>query len=324
MTSFGDPPNFLIKTALGCSLVIILIVLPFTVIDFIQGHYLIAVATCVVNLACGLNIWYGIRGKYSLPVNTYLVAPSGCFTVIAGLYILADAGSYWPLLLAVAYYFVLPERRAWFFNVVTVLITVPIAWSVLEASSAIRFTAVMIGVSLFAFLSIREINILHEMLNRQAVTDKLTGLFNRSLLEHSLQQAIGRHQRSGAPMTLISFDIDRFKAINDTQGHDVGDRVLSGLGELLHKRTRSSDMVFRAGGEEFILLLHDTEESRGAKVAETLRKEVKRATLLPDGQVTISVGVSGLQPGMEVADWLKVCDEKLYRAKEEGRNRVVC
>ncbi len=205
----------------------------------------------------------------------------------------------------------------------TVLITIPLAWTVLDQSSAIRFSAVLLGVSLFAFISMREINVLHGLLREQAVTDKLTGLFNRVLLENSLHQAIAQNQRSGVPMSIITFDIDHFKAINDTLGHDRGDTVLKVLGDMLKSRTRASDMAFRIGGDEFLVLYHSTNKPQAIELAEKLRKEMALPTLLPDRQVTISVGVSSLQKGMDAPSWVKTCDKRLYQAKEGGRDRVV-
>lgn len=319
----GDFPDFLIKTTLGFSIVVFLILIPFTINNFIQDRFVMGLATSSIALVCVINVWFGWQGRYSLLVNTYLMTPVGAFTITYTMIKLANAGSYWPFLLVLAYYFVLPERRALFFNILTVPIIIPSAWYVLERPSALRFSAVLLGVSLFAYISVREINSLHGLLKKQAVTDKLTGLFNRSLLEHSLLQAIGQNQRVGVPMALITFDIDYFKAVNDTLGHDTGDMVLIKLGELLKRRIRREDRVFRVGGEEFVVLVHNTDERQAARIAEDLRKEVEQATLLPDRQVTISVGVSGLKKGMDFAAWVKACDEKLYRAKEDGRNRVV-
>ena len=321
--SRGDIPDFLMKSSLGCSLVVVTIVFPFTINNLIHDRYLLALVTFLVVVACAINVWIGVHGRYSLLVNTYLVTPSAALAIIYAMFKLGSPGSYWPILLTVSYYFVLPERRAGFFNVLTVLIMIPVALFVLDQSSAYRFSAVLIGVSLFAFISMREIHVLHTLLKEQAVKDKLTGLFNRSLLEDSLRQAIAQNQRSGVPKALIIFDIDHFKSVNDTLGHDRGDVVLERLADLLIQRTRSSDMAFRSGGDEFIVLVHDTDEPRGAEVAEKIRREVEQAGLLPDRKVTISAGVSGLREGMDWAMWMKSCDEKLYRAKEGGRNRVV-
>jgi diguanylate cyclase (GGDEF)-like protein len=318
-----DYPDFLIKTAFACSLIAVLIVVPFTINNFIQGRFVMGLSTSSVAAACAVNVWYGLRGKYSLFVNTYLLTVAGTITIAYVLMKFGSTGSYWPLLLIPAYYFLLPERRAWVVSLLNVLIITPIAFTVMEFPSAIRFTAVLVGVSLFAFTSMREINILHEKLKEQAVKDSLTGLFNRSLLELSLRRAIKQNNRSGVPMALIIFDIDNFKGINDSLGHDMGDKVLIGLGGLLKKRVRGSDMAFRIGGEEFLLLIHNADEIRGANLAEDIREEVEQMDLMPNQRVTISVGISSLEEGMDPYAWMKACDERMYRAKEEGRNMVV-
>jgi diguanylate cyclase (GGDEF)-like protein len=316
-------PDFLVKTAFGCSIIGFSIVFPFTINNFIQDRFIMGMATTSVAIACAVNIFYGLRGKYSLYLNTYLLTTSGTITIAYVLISFGSTGSYWPLLLTLSYYFLLPEKRAWFFNLLNIVIIIPIAFSTMEFPIAIRFSAVMIGVSLFAFISMREINILHKKLKEQAVTDKLTGLYNRSLLDSSLQLAISQNTRTGVPMALILFDIDDFKGINDNLGHDMGDKVLMGLGELLKQRIRGSDMVFRIGGEEFLLLTYDTDELNGANLAEDIRQEVEQMELLPNQRVTISVGISSLKQGMDSNSWMKSCDEKMYRAKQEGRNLVV-
>lgn len=319
----GDFPDLLVKTTLGCSVVALFILVPFSINNVVQARFVLALATSLVAIASAVNIWYGLRGEYGLWVNTYLLSPIATFTASYAMIRLSYTGSYWSFLVVLAYYFILPERRAWLFNALTALVTIPTAWVVLDDSSAIRFSAVLAGVSLFAFLSIREINVLHGLLTELAVSDKLTGLFNRSQLEHSLRQAIGQNRRSGVPVTLIIFDIDHFKSINDTLGHDAGDRVLKELGELLRNRVRLGDMAFRIGGEEFLVIAFNADEQKGTNIAEQLRKQVEHAALLPDRRVTISLGVSCLEDEMDVDTWVKACDEKLYRAKRDGRNRIV-
>jgi len=155
------------------------------------------------------------------------------------------------------------------------------------------------------------------------VTDALTGLLNRSVLDDALHHAIAQNRRSGLPMTLISLDVDHFKAINDSVGHDSGDAVLRELGRLVKSRTRGSDMAFRVGGEEFLILAHNTDESHSLHLADGLREQVAGAALVPGRRVTVSMGVAGLRDGMDAADWVRLCDERLYQAKREGRNRVV-
>jgi predicted signal transduction protein with EAL and GGDEF domain len=179
---------------------------------------------------------------------------------------LRSAASYPPLLLVLGCYFVLPEKRALVFNILAALMIIPSAWLVLDPPSAIRFSATFVGVSLFAYIAIHEINNLHGQLEDRILTDELTGLFNRSSLTSSIEQAIAQQQRSGIPMALIAFDVDHFKSINDTLGHPAGDAVLTGLGNLLRARSRKTDEAFRMSGGEFLVLVHNTDQDQAVKL----------------------------------------------------------
>jgi len=232
-------------------------------------------------------------------------------------------GAFWPFLLIPTFYFVLPEKPARIGNVIFIMLITPVAWITLEESIAVRFTAVLFGTSLFAVISIREINILHDLLKLQAITDALTGLYNRSSLQSSLEKAIELYRRAETPMTLLMFDIDDFKRINDGQGHQAGDVVLKTIGDYLVNNIRSTDKVFRIGGEEFLMLLNNTREINGISIAEKLCQEIAELPLTSNTRVTVSVGVCGLQENMTSDDWVKACDDNLYRAKEAGRNQVV-
>ena len=124
-------------------------------------------------------------------------------------------------------------------------------------------------------------------------------------------------------MTIIALDLDRFKLINDTQGHDTGDMVLRGIGEFLNNRFRRIDKVFRLGGEEFLALLHGTDLDNGFNIAEELRSKVESLAIIPGQKITVSMGIAAYQAGEDWNEWMKRADENLYRAKLEGRNRVM-
>lgn len=156
-----------------------------------------------------------------------------------------------------------------------------------------------------------------------AIIDSLTQVYNRSHLTVSLRSAEARERRFGTPMTIISLDIDHFKSVNDDYGHAAGDHVLQRVVEVLTSRLRDSDQVFRVGGEEFLVLLEGTPESQGVKVADELRQRVASTEILPERPVTVSLGVAQLQRGEDIDNWLKRGDERLYRAKNRGRNMVV-
>jgi diguanylate cyclase len=157
-------------------------------------------------------------------------------------------------------------------------------------------------------------------------TDHLTGLYNRGYFDERLAETVTAFKRNGEPVALLIFDIDHFKKFNDTYGHQVGDKVLQVVAGIAKESVRASDTIARYGGEEFVAILYGTKLSSAAKVAEVLRLAVANHELGIRGKtvkVYTSVGVAALHEGDSSASLVKRADEGLYKAKEEGRNRVV-
>ncbi|WP_178006166.1 sensor domain-containing diguanylate cyclase [Marinospirillum perlucidum] len=168
----------------------------------------------------------------------------------------------------------------------------------------------------------------NQELARLSRTDRLTGLLNRGYWEECLQQEFLREQRSQGQSSLIIFDIDHFKKVNDTYGHQAGDEVIRQAAQLLKQEARATDFPGRYGGEEFVLLLPDTPEAGAQEVAERLRQALE-SKVIEYGElslkVTISLGVSGFTKQLDTAQtWLERADQALYQAKEAGRNQVKC
>ena len=163
--------------------------------------------------------------------------------------------------------------------------------------------------------------------NLQATVDSLTGIYNRREFNHRLTLEWSRFKRYARPVSVILIDIDHFKSVNDTYGHETGDVVLKSLAELLHTGVRRQDMVSRYGGEEFAILLPETHLHHAFQVAEILRKRVASHVIRHQTvplQICISLGVAAGEHHPPTAqELLKTADVALYRAKEEGRNRTV-
>ena len=159
-------------------------------------------------------------------------------------------------------------------------------------------------------------------LQRLATTDRLTGAWNRTHLEETLDAEMHRAERYRQPLSLLIFDIDHFKAINDTHGHLVGDEVLIELTRRIHAHLRTVDVLARWGGEEFVLLLPHCGTAEAQQVAEKLRALVADPPFPVAGQVTASFGLAQWQPQEPLDTWLKRADDALYAAKAAGRNRV--
>lgn len=155
-------------------------------------------------------------------------------------------------------------------------------------------------------------------LSKRANTDPLTGINNRRAADAWLEQ-MGNSARRCA---VIFIDIDHFKSVNDTYGHDIGDAVLKEFSALLRNRVRSHDMVARWGGEEFVVLLSSLTEEEAIGVAENLRTQIESIDAPPLPRITASLGVAHSKSGNNIAATIKAADEALYRAKASGRNRV--
>jgi diguanylate cyclase (GGDEF)-like protein len=168
----------------------------------------------------------------------------------------------------------------------------------------------------------RKLNVLNAQLERLSVTDRLTGLFNRVKLDSALESETLRAQRSGQPFSLIIMDIDHFKQINDTFGHQAGDSVLIEVAQLLQSGTREIDIVGRWGGEEFLVICPHTDSAGACQLAENLRQRMQDYTFSIVGHKTASFGVSSFQSKDQGKDIVARADAALYVAKDSGRNRV--
>ena len=162
-----------------------------------------------------------------------------------------------------------------------------------------------------------------------AVTDSLTGLYNRRYLQTHLDNLIERARREGKPISLMMMDLDHFKDVNDTHGHSAGDAVLREFALRVQRCIRGMDLAARHGGEEFVVVMPDTDLELASGVGERLREMVAESPMRYhpenlDIPVTVSIGVAGIEgAGGGADDLLRLADEALYDAKHKGRNRVV-
>jgi diguanylate cyclase (GGDEF)-like protein len=161
-----------------------------------------------------------------------------------------------------------------------------------------------------------------QTLEQQAITDSLTGLFNRRGVEKSIANEISRARRLGTSLSCILLDVDRFKAVNDTLGHQPGDQVLREISGLLKKTVRAYDTVGRWGGDEFLMLLPGVELEQAQRLAERVRAAVEARRIDGVGAVTISAGIATLGSDYNFDSTLRAADQRLYQAKQSGRNRL--
>ena len=178
---------------------------------------------------------------------------------------------------------------------------------------------------------IRELNVKNKELKRANAkiieisrTDPLTGLANRRYFAERLKETMSLSTRNSKPLSLIMTDIDHFKKVNDTFGHDIGDTVLKGYAELMIKGSRKEDLVVRFGGEEFIILLPLTSIQEAFTIAERIRISLSKTDLIGGNNfITASYGISQLIENEKSKHFIKRADDALYMAKNSGRNKTI-
>ncbi|MHB8789746.1 MAG: sensor domain-containing diguanylate cyclase [Desulfobulbaceae bacterium] len=171
-------------------------------------------------------------------------------------------------------------------------------------------------------LDITDRKMAEEQIHLLATTDSLTGIANRREFTAILEREIARVQRYGKPLALTMFDLDYFKRVNDTFGHDVGDDVLQAVTRLVKEIIRGADVVARWGGEEFMVLMPESDMQAAEKASEKLRLAIAGHHFDTVGKLTASFGVAAFEPQDDLNSLLKRADDALYRAKDQGRNRV--
>ncbi|WP_432669191.1 GGDEF domain-containing protein [Pseudomonas umsongensis] len=167
--------------------------------------------------------------------------------------------------------------------------------------------------------------LLYRAATQSALRDPLTDTGNRIAMDQTLQREIELARRHMQPLSLLMLDIDHFKRVNDTHGHSAGDDVLKAVAASIKNQLRNVDMVFRYGGEEFLILLSNTSREAAALVGERLRCAAQAEDYPADGhtvELTVSLGCSTLLPGESAESLLRRADSALYVAKREGRNRL--
>ncbi|HZW13982.1 MAG TPA: GGDEF domain-containing protein [Noviherbaspirillum sp.] len=295
---------------------------PFAVNNFMNGrHALGGVMLFAFAILCidALAIYH--KRRPPLPLEL-LIIPAITGTAIS-LQTQGFLGGLWSYPAVLLFHFALPRLKANAYSVLQLVAVSSLVWYYSGADIAIRVFVTLALTIILINIALNIIDDLQHRLIAQTVIDPLTGAFNRRHMMPCLAYAIERSRRLKAPASLLLIDIDHFKRINDELGHAAGDIALNGLVQIVNKRARKLDLLFRIGGEEFLLLLPDTREAEAAVLAEDLRVAAAGAALLPDWVMTISIGVSELQLNESQDDWLRRADQAMYTAKRAGRNRVV-
>lgn len=322
-SSRSENLGFLLKSTMNVSIISAISVAPFAIYCLLVSKTVLGLVAFAAFIISTYNIYLCYKGNYQVKLNLFALLPFISASAFIGLYEWGVMGSFWSYPMILVCYFVLPFHIARIANLVLLLLMLPFAWIHLEAEVFARFYVVLIGISIFAHLTLKEIYRQHYELHRLSVTDVLTGLYNRFLINSSLQSAVELHKREKMPMSILMLDLDHFKQVNDKFGHEAGDEVLKGVAKIMKNDLRKTDMLFRFGGEEFLVLLRGANLQVATGLAEKIRNKVEKSELLVNYEITVSLGVSELSSVQTWKEWVNDCDKNLYCAKRKGRNNVV-
>lgn len=187
----------------------------------------------------------------------------------------------------------------------------------------IRIVPTLLLVAIFSFIFSYFIENLLAKMRLMIIHDPLTGAYNRTIFDNSVKQALNAYTRYHTPVYILYYDLDYFKKVNDNYGHQKGDEVLSKVTKTIEENLRANDLLFRYGGDEFVIILNHTNNKDVLKIAPNLIKIVESIDFSLDQKITISVGGSDLRDSDDICSWLKRCDDALYQAKDTGRNKFI-
>ncbi len=244
-------------------------------------------------------------------------------TILNILHIHPEFGIFWAYVGIISFFLLLEFKDACISVVIFDALTFYLVNLNYPLPVQLRIYATLLLVTIFTFLLSFFINRLLLTLNVLVTRDSLTNALNRHTFHTSIENTLSTFLRYKTPASLFIFDLDKFKSINDTYGHQTGDRVLVTVSKTIQNRLRGSDRLFRYGGEEFAVLLVQTGQDDAFKLAEELRTLVEKQEYNIDRAVTISGGVSEVREADSVNSWIERCDMALYEAKSGGRNKVI-
>lgn len=296
-------------------------ILPFVVYRFASGAMLAGVLDLLLVVGMASVATYALRTGRTVGPGRVLCAIN-TVGAMASSTLLGEVGLFWMYAVQMTNFFLVERRVAALVSLGSIAFLCLHGAAFDSTAEMLSFLVTSLLVALLSLVLSSRTDSQRRQLERLATLDALTGSHNRRAMETELAIASDLRGRGANPPGLLLFDIDHFKRVNDEFGHEAGDKVLMAVVAEARAGTRSVDRVFRMGGEEFVLLLPNTDGEALRIAAEHLRERIERTVSSGGRPLTISVGCASLRNAETWAEWLGRADAALYRAKQSGRNRV--
>lgn len=299
---------------------------PMGIFRLFEGNFLVAAIDFAAVLGFFLIAW-SIYVKSAVKTASYCMALVAIGTAVTTVSIRGGDQFVWMYPALVSVFYLIRARDAIIVAGIAVIAVMPVVFE-LGGTGTVAVYLMSLGVTLALSVAFASSNAMHRReLKASALLDPLTGAGNRRALEQELDSAVAIAQSRGEPFALAMFDIDHFKTVNDIHGHSIGDSVLKRIAEVVSERIRPSDRLFRAGGEEFVIIARATDLESSQVLVERLRVAIADSITMTDESseslsVTASFGLAQHIEGESRDALYKRADDALYEAKRSGRNRA--
>lgn len=309
------------KLLLLLSGVVVVAVTPFAIFRLANEQWTIAILD--ISIVCALvGLFLHVYVHRETRGSGIVLALTGIAASLAYIHLLGASQILWLYPALTAVFFLLELRRAILITVLALAAAAIVLWGTLPTLAFFTLSMTLLTNTLFAYAFSVTAKRQKIQLRQLASVDPLTSAGNRRAQNEKLDNVSALFHRARCPCSILILDIDHFKQINDTYGHVIGDRILIELADLISSNTRSSETLYRYGGEEFIIVAENTRVEDAALVAEKLRERIDSHCFDSDIHLSVSVGVAELHRGEGRQGWLGRADQALFGAKRSGRNRV--
>ena len=304
----------------GCGLPIFFL-LPFTLYRLINQDYAIAAIDFMITAGLMTIFYQTWKGKKNNYLNAIAV-----FSFMAGVsWVMSMKGLslvFWAFPTMGFTYFVLRSRDALIANALFITGITFIFFNTLNKSQALSIYPSLLLVCLFGYAFSLCSERQNKKLLKRVSTDTLTGVKNRRSFDEKVERILANHKRHPKPVSMLLLDLDNFKNINDTYGHKKGDDILTEFAQTVKSIIRTTDYVYRFGGEEFVVIANNSSLENSGVLAESIREFIIQSPSLSEYNITVSIGVAEIIKNDDADSWFRRADRALYESKATGRNRV--
>lgn len=294
-------------------------ILPFCFVRLLAAEWAMAsLDVFAVAILAGAFLHVYLTGK--TVVANYIIAVFSLLICFTSVYIKDSAQLFWVYPALVLTFFLLPPRQAAVATSGLLILLIPVVFYKVDLLIAATFYLTIITNNIAVYVFAHRMREQQARLSALAIKDPLTDAGNRRALEEKLLEVVAMQDRFDSEVSMILLDLDNFKKINDRYGHNEGDKVLIQVASVVAQRIRSTDSLFRFGGEEFVVIAENTNVQNIVNLAEELRTAVEACNVLRKHSVSISLGCAQFHPDETGYEWLGRADKAMFQAKREGRN----